>query len=84
VIPMVKLRLKVGPKGQIVLPKVVRDGLGIKLRSNVVADLRENELVIQKGINLEELIEWLKATRKPVADNVSMLGLESEAVEALP
>ena len=83
-IPMVKLRLKVGPKGQIVLPKIVRDGLGIKLRSNVLADLRENELVIQKGINLEELIEWLKATRKPVADNVSKLGLESETIEALP
>ncbi|RLI40797.1 AbrB/MazE/SpoVT family DNA-binding domain-containing protein, partial [Candidatus Bathyarchaeota archaeon] len=27
---MVKLKLKVGPKGQIVLPKIVRDKLGIK------------------------------------------------------
>jgi len=58
--------------------------LGIKLRSNVVVDLRENEPIIQKGLNLEELMEWLKATRKPVAYNVSMFGLENEAIEALP
>lgn len=46
---VVKLRLKVSPKGQIVLPKIVRDGLSIKLRSNVLVNLGENELVIQKG-----------------------------------
>jgi len=48
VILVVRLKLKVGPKGQIVLPKIVRDGLGIKLRSNVLVDLRENELVIRR------------------------------------
>ncbi len=32
-------RLKVGLKGQIVLPKMVRDKLGIKPRSYVIVDL---------------------------------------------
>ncbi|MBP1912905.1 AbrB/MazE/SpoVT family DNA-binding domain-containing protein [Thermococcus stetteri] len=30
VIPMVSIRLKVGPKGQIVIPKVFREAYGIK------------------------------------------------------
>ena len=81
---MVKLRLKVGPKGQIVLPKIVRDKLGIKPRSYVIADLREDELTLQRGLDVEELLRWLNRSRKPVARLVSKLSLEDEAFEALP
>lgn len=81
---MVKLRLKVGPKGQIVLPKVVRDKLGVKPRSYVVIDFNEDELIIKRGLDLEELLKWLNKTRKPVARSVSRFSLEDEALEALP
>ena len=81
---MVKLKLKVGPKGQIVLPKIVREKLGIKPRSYVMADLKEDELTLQRGLDIEELLEWLRRSRKPLARLVSRLSIEDEALEALP
>jgi len=81
---MVKLKLKVGPKGQIVLPKIVRDKLGIKPRSYVIADLKEDELTLQKGIDIEEFLDWLRRSRKPIARFVSKFSLEDEAIETLP
>jgi len=81
---MVKLKLKVGPKGQIVLPKIVRDKLGIKPRSYVIADLKENELTLQRGLDIGEFLDWLKKSRKPVAKLVSKFSLEDETLEALP
>ncbi len=81
---MVKLKLKVGPKGQIVLPKIVRDKLGIKPRSYVIADLKENEITLQRGLDIEEFLDWLKKSRKPVAKLVSKFSLEDEVLEALP
>ncbi|WP_353739571.1 AbrB/MazE/SpoVT family DNA-binding domain-containing protein, partial [Thermofilum sp.] len=41
---MVKLRLKVGPKGQVVIPKVLREKYGIRENSYVLVEARENEL----------------------------------------
>lgn len=81
---MVKLKLKVGPKGQIVLPKIVRDKLGIKPRSYVIADLKEDEITLQRGIDIEEFLDWLKKSRRPIARLVSEFSLEDEALEALP
>ena len=81
---MVKLKLKVGPKGQIVLPKIVRDKLGIKPRSYVIAHLKEDGLTLQRGIDIEEFLDWLKKSRKPVAKLVSKFSLEDETLEALP
>lgn len=83
VILMVKLKLKVGPKGQIVLPKMVRDKLGIKPRSYVIADLEENELTLKGGLDIEELLEWLRKSRKPVAKLVSKYSIEDESLETL-
>ena len=80
---MVKLRLKVGPKGQIVLPKIVRDKLGIKPRSYVIVDLKEDELTLRGGLDMEEFLEWLKKSRKPVAKLVSKHSIEDEFLETL-
>lgn len=81
---MVKLRLRVGPKGQIILPKIIREKLGIKPNSYVTVDLRENEVALQKRLEIEEFIEWLKNSRKPVAKYVSRFSVEDEALEAFP
>ncbi|MEM1569960.1 MAG: AbrB/MazE/SpoVT family DNA-binding domain-containing protein [Candidatus Bathyarchaeia archaeon] len=81
---MVKLKLKVGPKGQIVLPKIFRDKLGIKPYSYVIADVKENEISLQKGLDIEELLNWLREYRKPIAKLVSKISLEDEALENFP
>ena len=40
--------MKVGPKGQVVIPKVFRKSLGISPGSTVVFELRNNEILIEK------------------------------------
>ena len=42
-------RMKVGPKGQIVIPKDIRDKLGIKEFSEVLIDLIGTEVVISRS-----------------------------------
>lgn len=81
---MVRLKLKVGPKGQVVIPKVIRDKLGIKPRATVTVDLQEDRLILQRGLEVEELLKWLERSRKPIVELVSKIGLEDEALEALP
>ncbi|MHA1261419.1 MAG: AbrB/MazE/SpoVT family DNA-binding domain-containing protein [Candidatus Freyarchaeota archaeon] len=39
----------VGPKGQVVIPKDVRDALGLREGSEVVVELRGDEVVIKRA-----------------------------------
>ncbi len=59
---MVSIRLKVGPKGQIVIPKVFREAYGIKEGGEVVVEPTNKGLIImpKKGKEelIEELLEW--------------------------
>ncbi len=62
VILMVSLRLKVGPKGQVVIPKVFREAYGIREGGEVVA-IPTDEGLILRGIKdlgelFNEIIEW--------------------------
>jgi len=41
--------MKIGPKGQIVIPKDIRDKLGMKEFSEVLVDLRGNEVLISRS-----------------------------------
>ena len=41
-------RVKIGPKGRIVIPKDIRDKLGIKEFSEVLVDVRDGEVVIRQ------------------------------------
>jgi len=49
-----KLKVKVGPKGQIVIPKIVRDSLGIKPNDLVFVDV-ENGRAVLEGIHEDSL-----------------------------
>lgn len=57
---MVKLRLKVGPKGQIVIPKLLREKYRIRENDYVLVEVREDELAIKKAESLEDTLKWLK------------------------
>jgi AbrB family looped-hinge helix DNA binding protein len=39
---------KIGPKGQVVIPKDIRDQLGIMPGERVAIELRDNKVVIQR------------------------------------
>jgi AbrB family looped-hinge helix DNA binding protein len=71
---MVKLRLKVGPKGQIVIPKVLREKYGIKENDYVLVEVKDKELVITRAPSIEETLEWIKLRRKRLKARQANLG----------
>ena len=56
------IRRKVGPKGQIVIPKVFRESLGIKPGDEVLMEIREKELRIRPEMDPEKFIEEFCST----------------------
>jgi len=43
-----KFKTKVGPKGQIVIPKAIRDELGVKPEDIVLLDIERERIVVEK------------------------------------
>ena len=82
VILMVRVRVKVGAKGQIVIPKMLREVLGIETRKYVTIEMQDDRAVILRK-NTKELVEWLEVNRKPVARDVSRYSLENEFDKSL-
>ena len=74
---MVKLKVRVGPKGQIVIPKIIREKLGIEVGNSLLVDEKNGKIVIEKS-DMEELIKWLKAGRKRIAKDVYRFSFEDE------
>jgi len=69
--------VKVGEKGQIVIPKMLREMLGIEPRKYVTIEMQEDRAVILRR-STKELVEWLEVNRKPIARDVSRYSLENE------
>ncbi|MHA1209221.1 MAG: AbrB/MazE/SpoVT family DNA-binding domain-containing protein [Candidatus Freyarchaeota archaeon] len=53
----------VGPKGQVVIPKDVRDALGLREGSEVVVELRGDEVVIKRAKPEYEEERWRTSTQ---------------------
>ncbi len=53
----------VGPKGQVVIPKRIRDALGLKPGVEVVIELRGEEIVVSKPKIEGNYTEYYTATR---------------------
>jgi AbrB family looped-hinge helix DNA binding protein len=53
---------KVGPKGQVVLPKAVRERLGIEPGDDVTIEERDGEARVRKVESRSEIIERLRGS----------------------
>jgi AbrB family looped-hinge helix DNA binding protein len=71
---VVKLRLKIGPKGQIVIPKILREKYGIRENGYVLVEVRDEELAIIRAPSIEETLEWIKLRRGKLKAKQANLG----------
>lgn len=55
--------MKVGPKGQVVIPKLLREKYRIRENDYVLVELREDELAIKGAESLEDTLKWLRERR---------------------
>jgi len=77
-----KLRRKIGQKGQIVIPKVVREYAGIKPGDEIEMEVREKEVVIRPGMDPEEFVEsFCSVTEKKLTKKLDLEKLMEQEVE---
>ena len=77
------IRRKVGPKGQIVIPKVFRESLGIKPGDNVLMEIGEKELRIRPEVDDPEkfIEEFCSAGGKKLTRKIDLEKVLEEGVE---
>ncbi|MHB1507052.1 MAG: AbrB/MazE/SpoVT family DNA-binding domain-containing protein [Cuniculiplasma sp.] len=73
----------VGPKGQVVIPKEIRDQIGIKEYSEVIVDILDDSVVIRK-LNPESVsyVDYYTATySKKLKEKVNIKKIADEQYE---
>jgi len=76
---------KIGQKGQIVIPKVVRESLGIGPGDEVVMEIREKEILIKPEVDPVRFVnDFCSITSKKLTKKIDLEKLfEEEAEERL-
>ncbi len=65
---MIKLRSRIGPKGQVVIPKPIRDTFGFESGEEVYFHVHDDEVILEKKSGekvLEEFISEIKKKSPP-------------------
>jgi AbrB family looped-hinge helix DNA binding protein len=72
----------IGPKGQVVIPKRMRDALGLKPGVEITLELRDKEIVIKKPEVKGSYTEYFITTSSPkLKKEVNLKELFEEEVE---
>ncbi|MCD6562714.1 MAG: AbrB/MazE/SpoVT family DNA-binding domain-containing protein [Thermoproteales archaeon] len=71
---MVRIRIKVGPKGQIVIPKVFRENYRIKEGGYVILEPADDKLIVRGVEDPKEVLEWIRSRRKRIKSREARLG----------
>jgi len=74
VILLVKLRVKVGPKGQIIIPKVFRKTYRIVEGGYAIIELGEDGILIRGTPLPEDVLQWIRERRKRLKGKKAKLG----------
>ena len=76
------IRRKVGPKGQIVIPKIVRESLGIQPGDEVVMEIKEKELLIRREVSPEKFVnDFCSVAKRKLTRKVDLERILEEEVE---
>ncbi len=77
-----KIRKKIGEKGQIVIPKIVRDYVGIEPGDEVVMEVRAKEVVITPGASPEEFVDgFCSVVKKKLTEKINLQSLIEQEVD---
>jgi len=72
---MVRLKVKVGPKGQIVIPKMFREAYRIKENGYAIIEPTDKGLLIKGIEEPDEIVKWIRERRKSVkCSRIARLG----------
>ncbi|MBS7629666.1 AbrB/MazE/SpoVT family DNA-binding domain-containing protein [Candidatus Bathyarchaeota archaeon] len=75
------MRRKIGPKGQVVIPKVVREHLGVETGSEVVFEVREKEIVIKPSRPPTDIVEeYVSIVTSKLKDRIQLEQIIEEEV----
>lgn len=72
------IKRKIGPKGQIVLPKDVRDMLGIKPGDQIFIEIINNEVKIKPKMDVDQYLSNFLLTPKKLNKKVNIEALLDE------
>jgi AbrB family looped-hinge helix DNA binding protein len=76
------LKRKIGQKGQIVIPKVVRESLGIEPGDEVIMEIKEKEILIRPGVDPIKFVDdFCSIITKKLTRKVDLEKLIEEEVE---
>ena len=67
-------KMRMGPKGQVVIPKMFRDDFGLRPGEEVIVDYTGNEIVIKKtASNIAEIARAIAMSGKKVTVTTELL-----------
>lgn len=77
-----EIKRKIGQKGQLVIPKVVREFLGVKPGDEVVMEVRGREVFIRPEVGPEKFVEaFCFVVKEKLREKVDLEKLLEEEVE---
>ena len=77
-----KIRRKIGHKGQLVIPKVIREYVGIMPGDEVIMEVREKEVIIRSGVDPKDFIEsFCSIARKKLTKKIDLERLMEKEIE---
>ena len=71
---MVKLRVKVGPKGQIIIPKIFREACKIKEGGYAILEPTDEGLMLKGVESPEDIVACIRERRRKVEGKIAKLG----------
>ncbi len=76
------VRRRVGPKGQIVIPKVIREFLGMEPGTEVLLEVKEDRLIIRPSMDPVDFVnEFCSQVEEKLSEEVDLERILEEEVE---